>query len=132
MKRGLTKIVSCRRKTTRLATISRRTHGVMPNVRCGPIRCLIPRLRSPSSGPTGRCARTTPETRSPQPGRPAGGGWCASCPGAYWPPRSEEHTSELQSRLHLVCRLLLEKKKKNQQYKRKTCDNLKQDSLQFA
>src|SRR5205809_2451590 len=38
--------------------------------------------------------------------------------------RSEEHTSELQSRLHLVCRLLLEKKKKkktkkinNQQHK---------------
>src|SRR2546422_7445623 len=30
-----------------------------------------------------------------------------------WRPRSEEHTSELQSRLHLVCRLLLEKKKKN-------------------
>src|SRR2546429_4931704 len=28
--------------------------------------------------------------------------------------RSEEHTSELQSRLHLVCRLLLEKKKKPQ------------------
>src|SRR2546422_1615454 len=27
--------------------------------------------------------------------------------------RSEEHTSELQSRLHLVCRLLLEKKKRN-------------------
>src|SRR2546422_6435334 len=46
-------------------------------------------------------------------------------PGSVWPtailavsvaasailqPRSEEHTSELQSRLHLVCRLLLEKK----------------------
>src|SRR2546429_2951537 len=30
--------------------------------------------------------------------------------------RSEEHTSELQSRLHLVCRLLLEKKKKIKQY----------------
>src|SRR5687768_17933389 len=29
-------------------------------------------------------------------------------------PRSEEHTSELQSRLHLVCRLLLEKKKKDE------------------
>src|SRR2546422_5592216 len=28
--------------------------------------------------------------------------------------RSEEHTSELQSRLHLVCRLLLEKKKQSQ------------------
>src|SRR5205809_1732386 len=30
--------------------------------------------------------------------------------GRYGRPRSEEHTSELQSRLHLVCRLLLEKK----------------------
>src|SRR5438876_5963521 len=30
----------------------------------------------------------------------------------YWP-RSEEHTSELQSPVHLVCRLLLEKKKQN-------------------
>src|SRR2546422_10579009 len=34
----------------------------------------------------------------------------------FIPARSEEHTSELQSRLHLVCRLLLEKKKR--QYKR--------------
>src|SRR6188472_4784416 len=34
---------------------------------------------------------------------------CASCHGE----RSEEHTSELQSQSHLVCRLLLEKKKKN-------------------
>src|SRR3712207_7006109 len=35
--------------------------------------------------------------------------------GRRWPPvpRSEEHTSELQSRQYLVCRLLLEKKKKN-------------------
>src|SRR2546422_7444159 len=32
------------------------------------------------------------------------------CVSGMW--RSEEHTSELQSRLHLVCRLLLEKKKK--------------------
>src|SRR2546422_5228118 len=35
--------------------------------------------------------------------------------------RSEEHTSELQSRLHLVCRLLLEKKKKkNNTHKSRT------------
>src|SRR3989449_8314962 len=34
-----------------------------------------------------------------------------------WETRSEEHTSELQSRLHLVCRLLLEKKKKKDQEK---------------
>src|SRR2546422_1187737 len=49
---------------------------------------------------------------------------CSPCP-TSWPPapkwrcpshstRSEEHTSELQSRLHLVCRLLLEKKKKHE------------------
>src|SRR2546422_4559804 len=36
------------------------------------------------------------------------GGACTSTVGR----RSEEHTSEIQSRLHLVCRLLLEKKKK--------------------
>src|SRR3712207_7422762 len=39
-------------------------------------------------------------------------------------PRSEEHTSELQSRQYLVCRLLLEKKKNNQKiiktYKHRT------------
>ena len=34
--------------------------------------------------------------------------------------RSEEHTSELQSRLHLVCRLLLEKKKKKKKPTTKT------------
>src|SRR5438876_8812376 len=33
-------------------------------------------------------------------------------------PRSEEHTSELQSPVHLVCRLLLEKKKKNSDHVR--------------
>src|SRR5438309_7793912 len=35
-------------------------------------------------------------------------------PPAFPHTRSEEHTSELQSQFHLVCRLLLEKKKKNQ------------------
>src|SRR2546422_3550373 len=35
-------------------------------------------------------------------------------------PRSEEHTSELQSRLHLVCRLLLEKKKKTDAFMRQS------------
>src|SRR3990172_11440346 len=38
-------------------------------------------------------------------------GWIALA-SPWTKPRSEEHTSELQSRLHLVCRLLLEKKKK--------------------
>src|SRR5437660_6121382 len=36
------------------------------------------------------------------------------------PVRSEEHTSELQSRGHLVCRLLLEKKKKQKEKKQYT------------
>src|SRR3989442_8937665 len=39
---------------------------------------------------------------------------------ARLPRRSEEHTSELQSRPHLVCRLLLEKKKKTQNTTRTT------------
>src|SRR2546422_7393728 len=48
-------------------------------------------------------------------GRVEDEGWRVRKDGArFWAEvRSEEHTSELQSRLHLVCRLLLEKKKKN-------------------
>src|SRR2546422_3955635 len=48
-----------------------------------------------------RRGRCDPHVLRCAPGRPAGR------------PRSEEHTSELQSRLHLVCRLLLEKKNAN-------------------
>src|SRR2546429_2216767 len=44
-------------------------------------------------------------------GRRRGGTAICRVPARYCPVRSEEHTSELQSRLHLVCRLLLEKKK---------------------
>src|SRR5258708_32088530 len=47
--------------------------------------------------------------RSPGAGAPSPKG--SSRPARRWPPRSEEHTSELQSPDHLVCRLLLEKKK---------------------
>src|SRR5258708_8263501 len=39
-----------------------------------------------------------------------------------WDSRSEEHTSELQSPDHLVCRLLLEKKKKNYSKERGTVE----------
>src|SRR5699024_11521069 len=42
------------------------------------------------------------------------------CNGPFKAPRSEEHTSELQSRFDLVCRLLLEKKK-NFQITRHAC-----------
>src|SRR2546422_8545812 len=45
----------------------------------------------------------------------------SSCPGpGRFARRSEEHTSELQSRLHLVCRLLLEKKKNKLELSGKT------------
>src|SRR2546422_8202644 len=50
--------------------------------------------------------------RTEAPGRQKG-----RADGAAARPRSEEHTSELQSRLHLVCRLLLEKKKKTNKKK---------------
>src|SRR5690554_7514310 len=45
---------------------------------------------------------------------------------SYYKKRSEEHTSELQSRPHLVCRLLLEKKKKT---KKKKKNKKKQNNL---
>src|SRR4051812_50005563 len=44
----------------------------------------------------------------------AGAGEAGAGPKAGGPNRSEEHTSELQSHVNLVCRLLLEKKKKQQ------------------
>src|SRR2546422_8407657 len=54
------------------------------------------RPRHPGKAELSPCAGSADSIRRrPRPGR-----------------RSEEHTSELQSRLHLVCRLLLEKKKK--------------------
>src|SRR2546429_937016 len=45
--------------------------------------------------------------------------------------RSEEHTSELQSRLHLVCRLLLEKKKNNKYYSRFSCRIYRSDHRSY-
>src|SRR5438309_8373567 len=57
-------------------------------------------------------------------GQPGYAGYFGSA-GSAGQPRSEEHTSELQSQFHLVCRLLLEKKKKKPQtYKVHTCTKL--------
>src|SRR3712207_8075617 len=73
-------------------------------------------FRSPHPAAAGCSAGSWPPARAccPAGGRPAaqgvGPGTAPRCR-ARW--RSEEHTSELQSRQYLVCRLLLEKKKKN-------------------
>src|SRR2546429_7136677 len=66
------------------------------------------RRRSPASRPWMVATSTQPKTKwSAFQSEDDQGGPHAS----RWTERSEEHTSELQSRLHLVCRLLLEKKK---------------------
>src|SRR5205823_10169229 len=81
----------------------------------------LPRTRARDAARAGEWrARRAP---SPCPTRPAAARSSRSAPRAEWrwtPPRcaasrrrrSEEHTSELQSLAYLVCRLLLEKKKK--------------------
>src|SRR5258707_2796076 len=48
------------------------------------------------------------------------------------PARSEEHTSELQSRQYLVCRLLLEKKKIIISFVLPNCEYSESDMLQYA
>src|SRR5687768_17759995 len=60
-------------------------------------------------------ASTGNSRTAPLSSRPTGALYFASTgrDGARLRTRSEEHTSELQSRLHLVCRLLLEKKNKD-------------------
>src|SRR2546422_6155971 len=79
--------------TTEIYTLS--LHDALP----------ISRSRAP------RAARPAPASaprRAPRPLR-------RRCRARTRAARSEEHTSELQSRLHLVCRLLLEKKKKKKE-----------------
>src|SRR5260370_13247752 len=77
--------------TTEIYTLS--LHDALPICRRAASRCV-------------RCARRrSAPPRSPDNPAAARSGWHAGV-------RSEEHTSELQSHLNLVCRLLLEKKKK--------------------
>src|SRR2546425_9609631 len=76
--------------TTEIYTLS--LHDALPISNATPSGCPATR---PSSRPTPRSTRATAEAR-----------------------RSEEHTSELQSLAYLVCRLLLEKKKKKHINKR--------------
>src|SRR5690349_22523144 len=81
--------------TTEIYTLS--LHDALPISTAAAVAWRPPPPAPPSAG-----RRTPPRT----PRTPAAR--------SRWPPRSEEHTSELQSRRDLVCRLLLEKKKKKQ------------------
>src|SRR2546427_9065225 len=68
-------------------------------------------FRSLLSKPPSAAACSRPCVR---PGLPSRLAQSTVAPPPCDPPRSEEHTSELQSQTNLVCRLLLEKKKKKQ------------------
>src|SRR5690554_7771559 len=81
--------------TTEIYTLS--LHDALP-ISAG---CFTTESRLDRSGRAGLGAGSSPRSRE------------RSAPTGHQPGnRSEEHTSELQSRPHLVCRLLLEKKKK--------------------
>src|SRR3989449_11685445 len=109
----------------RICTIEFRTTNPQSEIRNPQLpsrfRCprapIAPRWKSrPSCAQPGSCARssTAPWCDSTGPTSSVGcGGQGKGWSGSIACPRSEEHTSELQSRLHLVCRLLLEKKKNN-------------------
>src|SRR5438552_12483379 len=94
----------------RLSATSTRSSSAS-HAMCVPVNSWMPKTRGPfwvshrSNSPPGLARRScAPST------------WRIKvCRGRFWlaTVRSEEHTSELQSPDHLVCRLLLEKKKKN-------------------
>src|SRR5207253_10483414 len=84
-------------------------HDALPISR-GALRAAVAVRGRPSLPPRRRQAPGNVPDLARFPRRPlrlAPAAWCARCPARL---RSEEHTSELQSRGHLVCRLLLEKK----------------------
>src|SRR2546425_3693478 len=75
-------------------------------------RCRFPAVQAPALRVADRPAAVVPATPTTMPGPgPVAGWWTGGCV-AVPASRSEEHTSELQSLAYLVCRLLLEKKKR--------------------
>src|SRR5438034_6523156 len=91
-----------------------------------PRSTLFPYTTLFRSGPPPGVARASP-AGSPSARTPRGR--APRCETASRPPRSEEHTSELQSHSDLVCRLLLEKKKKKKKIKKQK-KNQKQKKTQ--
>src|SRR5438445_3455727 len=107
-----------------------RTNGCLTTTRCtGPFWPRCERSARPSLAPDKRARSAASASNSAserlvrepdrEAGRPGSPSVLRSLPRGHWPNlmktskrsvRSEEHTSELQSRQYLVCRLLLEKK----------------------
>src|SRR6266508_5887665 len=78
------------RRVSRMLESGGSRNSSTPRPRVNPSQAAIPSTKTAAAGPQSESLRSVPLTRS------------------------EEHTSELQSRGHLVCRLLLEKKKTNE------------------
>src|SRR3712207_8764269 len=89
--------------TTEIYSLS--LHDALPISRCLRARAAPPRQSAVDAPQRDR----EPARRGARAGR--GGAGARALPRQPAPLRSEEHTSELQSRQYLVCRLLLEKKK---------------------
>src|SRR5260370_9405109 len=91
--------------------------------RCAPRTAVIERslVRCPvgagAFAPSQHCCAQSHSWRLPL--QPRATSWSTASPPSR---RSEEHTSELQSHLNLVCRLLLEKKKKTSTNAMTSCD----------
>src|SRR3712207_9310774 len=87
-------------------------------IRPPPKSTLLPHPTLFPSSPPRTAVRRTQRGRSESAGRSAPTMSIVTAPprSASVTERSEEHTSELQSRQYLVCRLLLEKKKKHNDY----------------
>src|SRR5699024_11869794 len=92
---------------------------VMPGIWL-PAATICVRTCPPSSSRSaGEAPRAAPSSQFGEVGDPIHQGVSGSAWGSSPSPRSEEHTSELQSRFDLVCRLLLEKKNYQLWYKDK-------------
>src|SRR3712207_7288690 len=78
-----------------------------------------------SSSSTPRCTGTATAARWSPRSRPTSSTSAVTTGWSSIPQRSEEHTSELQSRQYLVCRLLLEKKKKQKRKKQSPLNDAK-------
>src|SRR5690625_5099136 len=101
---------STRKRAFASASVTVPSTSITPSFFAMPPQSLAPAVRQLSSAFSGPAHRIAASEHGGQRGRRRSAPcWCRTS--ELIQARSEEHTSELQSRGHLVCRLLLEKKK---------------------